>query len=336
MKNTCSLAMVCKRMLLLCLLAAASGFLSHTRRAAPARGASINAAKKQKAVGSPDGGFIAAPEAAAALAADEAEAAPVFQQNLVISSLQAETRAVEEAKAALAEAKAALVALAEAKAEAAEALAADEAEEAPIFEQNLVVSSLQAESRVAEAAAAALAAAEADVQVAERAYAKAVAAADAKAAADREAERAAEKERLADLEAERAAEKERLAAEAAAERVAALAAAERRVAMLGEWQTGDGEPLCVLKPGGDVAVLPSKGEGGAWTVVAEDDASSTVEITLRLNRFTRRGVYSGVQEHTLRGTIRGDAFDGTISRVFFGQETESDWTMQKKESLVPA
>ena len=267
--------------LLLCLLAAASGFLSHTRRAAPARGASIHAAKKQTAVGSPDGGFIAAPEAAAALAADEAE-------------------------------------------------------EAPIFEQNLVVSSLQAESRVAEAAAAALAAAEADVQVAERAYAKAVAAADAKAAADREAARAAEKERFAAIEAERAAEKERLAAEAAAERVAALAAAERRVAMLGEWQTADGEPLCVLKPGGDVAVLPSKGEGGAWTVVAEDDVSSTVEITLRLNRFTRRGVYSGVQEHTLRGTIRGDAFDGTISRVFFGQETESDWTMQKKESLVPA
>ena len=306
-------------MVLLYLLAAASGFLSHTRRAAPARGASINAAKKQTAVGSPDGGFIAAPEAAAALAADQA---PVFQQNLVISSLQAETRAVEEAKAALAEAKAALVALAAAKAEAAAALAADEAAEAPIFEQNLVVSSLQAESRVAEAAAAALAAAEADVQVAERAYAKAVAAADAKAAADREAARAAEKERLA--------------AEAAAERVAALAAAERRVAMLGEWQTADGEPLCVLKPGGDVAVLPSKGEGGAWTVVAEDDVSSTVEITLRLNRFTRRGVYSGVQEHTLRGTVRGDAFDGTISRVFFGQETESDWTMQKKESLVPA
>ena len=99
--------------------------------------------------------------------------------------------------------------------------------------------------------------------------------------------------------------------------------------MLGEWQTADGEPLCILKPGGDVAVLPSKGEGGAWKVVAEDDFSSTVEITLRLNRFTPRGVYSGAQEHTLRGTVRGNDFDGTISIVLFGQEAESNWSMQK-------
>ena len=116
---------------------------------------------------------------------------------------------------------------------------------------------------------------------------------------------------------------------AAADKLAAYLKNQREVAMLGEWQTADGEPLCILKPGGDVAVLPSKGEGGAWKVVAEDDFSSTVEITLRLNRFTPRGVYSGAQEHTLRGTVRGNDFDGTISIVLFGQEADSNWSMQK-------
>ena len=92
--------MVSTRALLLGLLAAASGFLSHTRRASPARSVSVDAKKKKKAMVAPDGGVIAAPaineaEAAAALAADQAAEARALQQ-------QAKAQA-EDAAEALAE-----------------------------------------------------------------------------------------------------------------------------------------------------------------------------------------------------------------------------------------
>ena len=106
-------------------------------------------------------------------------------------------------------------------------------------------------------------------------------------------------------------------------------AAQRALALKGWWSTDDGSPLLELAEDGSVRVLPSRGDGGSWTKVAEDDYATTVEIDLSLHRYTPRGNYAGSEVRKVAGVVRGNALDGTITSAVLGEATAADLLLRK-------
>jgi len=114
-----------------------------------------------------------------------------------------------------------------------------------------------------------------------------------------------------------------------ARQLEAYLANQRTLAVEGTWADADGMPLFEVDAGGVVRVLPSVGSNGAWKMVDEGDFTTTIIITLDMNRFSASGDYRGSRPTTITGVVAGRAFDGTQVAKSFRRDEETPFSMKK-------